>query len=206
MLYTKDKIRYDLLDHRREIIINDKFLFIQIPKNGSSSILKSCREKKLTKKINCFKHEGVDYLSKINDLSKIDVLTTIRNPFSRLVSFHLHHNKNIKIKESIKIFKIDVKKLFKNKNWGEFYFSQIEYLKINNTYKENIKKYKIEKGMCKIIEEINENYKIELKPNNINKHVEEYDFRDFYDSSTIDFVINEFEEEFVKLNYSMKIK
>ena len=45
-----------------DVVINDKFIFIQIPKSGSTSVVTELKNINLTKFIKCFRHEGIRYI------------------------------------------------------------------------------------------------------------------------------------------------
>ncbi len=42
-----------IVNKMNDIIINDKFLFIQIPKTSTTTLLNICKKYKMTKKLNC---------------------------------------------------------------------------------------------------------------------------------------------------------
>ena len=92
------------------IILNKYFLFIQIPKSSSTTVLHVCQNEKLTTKLPCYRHEGLLYLENFID-SRLPVYAVVRNPYTQIFSYFFHRlryaeislNNAITLKENFKL-------------------------------------------------------------------------------------------------------
>ena len=204
---TKEQIdSYDL-------VINDKFIFIQIPKTGTSSVVSELKNINLTKNIKCFRHEGIRYIQHLYENKKLPVYAIVRNPYRQVLSYFFHR---INYGE---IFVDKNKIVFEFRKWCKeselsknIHLLQNKYLETNNpVVKEQIKVFKFEDGIDFFIEYLNKNHNLSLNTKfhtNVNK-VSEYKnvpFLDFFDQATIDIIKRDLKSQFDSFQYSMDIK
>jgi len=194
------------------ILVDNKFVFIHIPKTSGSSFTKIIKEHAISDKKKydsglgwqgtfhfnngCCKGQHTS----INDLNEIDMLkiknlqiiTIVRNPYSWLVSvyesFYLKKIETfekfiLNLKKKIKI----IEKLLQTEYIKNKYNIDIEIYKFEENPHESIcKKYNLE---YKIIHEINRKR---------NKKIKEY-----YNNKLINIVNSIFRDDFIYLNYKM---
>ena len=202
MIWKNMKCKFD-------IILNDHFCFIQIPKTSSTTILKRCEELNLVKKLPCYRHEGLLYIEQfINDLN-LPVYVVVRNPFEHIHSYFYHTlrykefnlNNNISIVENFEIF-------CKN-NINNVHLRQADYLISNKNL--NVKFFKF--GENKVINDyILEKHNIDLKLENLhlNKNPLKNDSLDiktfFTNKKIVDLIIEKRFIEFELFGFSKNIE
>jgi len=197
-------------NYNEDLIINKHFIFIQIPKTGSTSILFSCKKiKNLTRSFTCYRHEGINYL--LNTLSdefkNKDIYTTVRNPFSQIVSWYVHvlrgHNANYLIsKKDIENFKPWLKKTGIN----DIHIKQNEYLLIDNKLPKNLKFFKFEDGIENVIKYLNNKHNLNMDCLDFNKaEYGKFNYKQFYDNESIQLVLKERKLDFELFNYNKNI-
>jgi len=195
------------------VVINNKFIFIQIPKSGSSSIVAELKNINLTKFIKCYRHEGINYIQHLYENKNLPIYTIVRNPYRQTLSYFFHRinygeifvNKNNIILEFRKWCKEN--DLSKDKH-----LVQHKYLEINNSMiKEKIKVFKFEDGIDFFMDYLNKHHNLNLNKNtreNVN-NIPEYQkipFLNFFDESTINIIKRNLKKEFEIFQYSTDIK
>ena len=181
-----------------DIIVNDKFIFIQIPKTGSTSIYDECTKNKLVTSLNCYRHEGLNFILQINkNYKELPVYCVVRNPFEQIVSWYLHckrvHNIKLEFNNWLK------------ENINDVHLSQSDYILVNNKIPDNVKIFKFENGIDKIVEYLNKTHNLNLKTLDLNKN-EKYNWKDYYkNKKNIDIVVKHREKEFKLFNYPTNI-
>jgi hypothetical protein len=196
-----------------DVVINDKFIFIQIPKTGSTSVVTELKNINLTKFIKCFRHEGIRYIQHLYQNKNLPVYAIVRNPYRQVLSYFFH--------------RINYGEIFVDKNniiWEfrkwcreselskNIHLLQNKYLETNNlVVKEKIKVFKFEDGIDFFIEYLNTHHELNLDTNihtNVNK-VTEYKnipFLEFFDEATINIIKRELKKQFELFQYSTDIK
>jgi hypothetical protein len=191
------------------IVLNKHFLFIQIPKTSSSSILKSCIKKGLVvTNMNCYRHEGLLYLENFID-EKLPVYAVVRNPFNHIFSYFFHKvrwneiklDDTISLKENFENFVID--------NVNNDHLRQCDYIKSNKNIKVNLVKFE-DKNIANIL---NNKFNVKLDENNIvnendcPKYIEsKKDIKSFFTNpKIIDLIIKERSNEFETFKYSTNV-
>ena len=116
-----------------EVVINNKFIFIQIPKTGTTSVVTELKKVGLTQHIKCFRHEGIKYIQHLYSNKNTPVYAIVRNPFRQTLSYFFH--------------RVNYGEIFVNKdniimefrNWckgsnlsGNIHLLQTKYLETNN--------------------------------------------------------------------------
>ena len=195
-----------------DVVINDKFIFIQIPKSGSTSVVTELKNINLTKFIKCFRHEGIRYIQHLYQNKNLPVYAIVRNPYRQVLSYFFH--------------RINYGELFVDKNniicefrkWcreselsKNIHLLQNKYLETNNQIvKEKINVFKFEDGIDFFIEYLNTHHDLNLNTNihtNVNK-VTEYKnipFLDFFDEATINIIKRDLKKQFEIFQYSTDI-
>ena len=196
------------------ILLNNKFIFIHIPKTSGSSFTKIIKEYVITNKKTYdvgMGWQGTYHFNKgccngqhtsINDLNEEDrlkianlpIITIVRNPYSWLVSVY----ENFYLK-TIPTFKKFILRLDKDKNFKFFgKLLQTEYVKNRYNYKVEIYKFE-ENPHENICKKYNLKYEFVHEINrNRNKKI-----MDYYDDDLINIVNNIFVDDFTYLNYKM---
>ena len=196
-----------------DVVINDKFIFIQIPKTGSTSVVTELKNINLTKFIKCFRHEGIRYIQHLYQNKNLPVYAIVRNPYRQVLSYFFH--------------RINYGEIFVDKNniiWEfrkwcreselskNIHLLQNKYLETNNQIvKEKIKVFKFEDGIDFFIDYLNMHHDLNLDTNihtNVNK-VTEYKnipFLDFFDDVTINIIKRDLKNQFELFQYSTDIK
>jgi len=201
--YKLYKDKNGIFDH----IINNKFVFIQIPKTSSTSILKLAYKNKLIKKQKGYRHECLAYLENFFD-NKLPVYAIVRNPFMHIYSYFFHrirHNE-IVLNNNLSIIK-NFENFVKNEV-NNVHLRQYDYIKSNKGIKVNI--YKFENN--NLMDYLVKTYKLkplQNKNHNINKLKEKnkINIKDFFKSQEIvDLIIKERHLEFKDFGYSTKIE
>ena len=208
-LWEQTKEQIELHD----VVINDKFIFIQIPKSGSTSVVTELKNINLTKFIKCFRHEGIRYIQHLYENKNLPVYAIVRNPYRQVLSYFFH--------------RINYGEIFVDKNniiWEfrkwcreselskNIHLLQNKYLETNNSIvKQKINVFKFEDGVDFFIEYLNMHHDLNLDTNihtNMNK-VTEYKnipFLDFFDEATINIIKRDLKKQFEIFQYSRDIK
>ena len=187
--------------------IKDKFTFIHIPKTAGSSLTHIVSNQIETKSENKKlyglgwqtkyhfneMHEDLNSIKK-SDLKKIenDIITIVRNPYSRMVSLCRGFGLNFKK------FISDLPEV--NNIPGKYHFIQYDYIK--NEYNLNVKFYKFEENP---LEKICSDYN--LKYEHIHRLKTNYpsdSFWDYYDRETKHIVSELCKKDFEYFNYKEK--
>ena len=134
--YKLYKDKNGIFDH----IINNKFVFIQIPKTSSTSILQLAYRNDLIKKQNGYRHECLAYLENFFD-SKLPVYAIVRNPFMHIHSYFFHRVRHNEITLNKDISLIKNFENFVRKDVNNVHLRQYDYIKSNKGIKVNIHKF-----------------------------------------------------------------
>ena len=187
-----------------ELIINDKFIFIRIPKTGSTSLLVECRNKNLTSSHTCYTHEGIVYISKtIPNFYKRDIYCVVRNPFQQVLSWYMHCYRNLpKRPMSFNAW------LKEGSGLNNVHTRQADYVLINNKIPPNLKIFKFEDGLQPIINFLNNKYNLNLNVlhSNSNPRYISNNWKNHYSNpENIKLVLESKKREFELFGYSTKI-
>lgn len=196
-----------------DIVVNDKFIFIQIPKTGSTSIVSELKKVELTKNVKCYRHEGLKFIQHLYSNIKIPVYAIVRNPFRQTLSYFFHRVNYKEIVVNKKNIIIEFRKWCKESNLKEnTHLIQTKYLETNNNdIKNNLKIFKFEDGIDFFIKYLNSRHELNLDVSfhtNENK-ISEYKniaFLDFFDKQTVDFIVKELNNQFETFKYSKDIQ
>ena len=199
---------FNKYQHTNKVILNKLFLFIQIPKTSSTTVLRACQQKNLTTLMPCYRHEGLLYLENYID-SQLPVYAVVRNPYTQIFSlfFHKIRYKDITIDNSITL-----KEQFNNfviKEVNNNHLRQYDYIKSNKNVKVNIIKFEDNN----IIDVLNAKFNLNLpnnKRHNDNEdqiyiesrpHIKEF----FSDFEIVNLIKRERKIEFTLFGYSTDI-
>ena len=185
--------------------IKDKFTFIHIPKTSGSSLTHMVSNQIETKSNNLKLH-GMGWQKKYHfnkmheDLNSVeksdfenienDIITIVRNPYSRMVSICEHLGKD---------WKTFLHRLPKMKKFfvGKWHYTQYDYIK--NKYNLNVKIYKFEENP---LEKICMDYNLKYEPIHRLKTNYKYDsFWDYYDSEKKQIVFELCKKDFEYFDY-----
>jgi len=195
-----------------DFVINDFFVFIQIPKTSTTNIHNCCIQKKLVKKIPCYRHEGLLFIEQFIENKNIPVYSIVRNPFTQILSYFFHQlnwkelllDKNLSLIENFNVF---VKKEINN-----VHLRQCDYLKSNKNIKVKIFKFENKDFNEFIKQTYNIDLELNLTNHNFNNYkkivMEIYNLteKDFFQNKEIvDLIIKERKKEFKEFNYSKDI-
>jgi hypothetical protein len=208
-LWKQTKEQIELHD----VVINDKFIFIQIPKTGTSSVVSELKNINLTKFIKCFRHEGIRYIQHLSENKNLPVYAIVRNPYRQVLSYFFHRINYGEIFVDKNNIILEFRKWCKESELSKnIHLLQDKYLETNiQIVKDNIKVFKFEDGIDFFIEYLNKNHNLSLNPNihtNVNK-VSEYknvSFLDFFDEATVNIIKRDLKKQFELFQYSMDIK
>jgi len=208
-LWEQTKKQIDSYD----LVINDKFIFIQIPKTGTSSVVSELKNINLTKHIKCFRHEGIRYIQHLYENKNLPVYAIVRNPYRQVLSYFFHRINYGEIFVDKNKIVLEFRKWCKESELSKnIHLLQNKYLETNNpVVKEQIKVFKFEDGIDFFIKYLNKNHNLSLNTlfhTNVNK-VSEYKnvpFLDFFDEATIDIIKRDLKSQFESFQYSMDIK
>lgn len=195
-------------DKMNPIILNKYFLFIQIPKTSSTTVLNSCTKKKLITHINCYRHEGLLYLENFIDVN-LPVFAVVRNPFTHIFSYFFHRIKysECKIDNSISLKENFEKYVINEIN--NVHLRQYDYIKSNKNINVNLVKFE-DKNIVQIL---NAKFNINLDENCIvnenncpeyiesKKHIKNF----FTNPEIVNLIIKERTNEFKTFNYSTDV-
>ena len=207
MLFDNLKLFKNHLNNgNNKIIINDKFIFIQIPKTSSTVIYNICTKSNLVKDIGCYRHEGLLYIEKFMK-KEIPVYAIVRNPYSHIYSYFFHR---INKKELILDNNLNLIENFENfvkNNINNVHLRQCDYIKSNKGIIVTIFKYedkKIYNYLYNTYNLINENKIINENKLPIYKKENIKEF--FINKDIVNLIIENRKEEFKMFNYSKNIK
>ena len=202
-----------------DIGINDKFIFIQIPKTGSTTIIQELIKNNLTTKTKCYRHEGIAYIQQLYENKNIPVYAMVRNPYRIVLSYFFHLinykelylDKNNIILEFREWCKDCIPHKYKLLELGNHLFQNKLLETDNPIVKEKIHVFKFENGVNYFIEYLNTYHDLSL---NITSHtnkneISEYKdipFLDFFDQFTINLIKSEFKLQFDLYRYSYNIE
>ena len=154
-------------DKKYDVVINEHFIFIQIPKTGTSSIVSELKKIGLTKNIKCYRHEGLKYIQHLYHNKNIPVYAIVRNPYRQTLSYFFHRinydeitiNKNNIIQEFRKWCK-------ESKIGSNLHLLQSKYLNTENKIiAKNIQIFKFEEnGVQFFIQYLNKIHNLHLNP------------------------------------------
>jgi hypothetical protein len=190
------------------IILNKHFLFIQIPKTSSTTVLHFCQRDHLTTILPCYRHEGLLYLENFID-SKLPVYAVVRNPYSQIFSYFFHR---LRYEEITLDNTISLKENFKNfviKECNNNHLRQCDYIKSNKGIQVNIIKFEDNN----VIDILNAKFKLNF-PNNkrVNDNEDQIyieskkKIKDFFsDSKLVNLIKKERKSEFEVFGYSTDI-
>jgi hypothetical protein len=200
-LFKKNKLN----NTNNEIIINDKFIFIQIPKTSSTVVYNMCAKYNLTKCIECYRHEGLLYIE--NFIKKeVPVYAIVRNPYSHIYSYFFHKiNKNELILDN-KLNVVQNFEIFVMNNVNDVHLCQCSYIRSNKGI--IVKTFKYEDKnfydyLCNTYNLINEN-KI-VNENKLSIYKKENIKNFFINKDIVNLIIKNRKEEFEMFNYSTDI-
>ena len=195
-----------------DIVLNNKFIFIQIPKTGTTSIVSELKKVGLTQSVQCFRHEGLKYIQHLITNKNIPVYAIVRNPFRQTLSYFFHRVNYGEIFVNRKKIILEFRKWCRENNLSEnVHLLQSNYLETNNTQlKSKIKIFKFEDGIEFFINFLNTTHQLSLDPSlHINQNkISEYKniaFIDFFDKPTIDIIVKGLNKQFDAFDYSKDI-
>lgn len=190
------------------IILNEHFCFIQIPKTASTTILNRCEQLNLVKKLPCYRHEGLLYIEQFINDNNLPVYAIVRNPFEHMHSYFYHvlRHKHYRLDKNLSI--VENFEIFCKKRIDNVHIRQIDYLNSNKNL--NIKFFKF--GENKIINDFFlEKHNIDLKLENtyINNNplkLKSPNIKSFFKNQKIvDLIIKKRFNEFESFNFSKNI-
>jgi hypothetical protein len=186
------------------IVLNDRFLFIQIPKTMSTNILNNCERRDM----DCYRHEGLGYLENFIEPT-LPVYAVVRNPYTHIFSFFFF---SLKLEE----YKLDTTRSLKE-NFESFviqridtdvHFNQVRYITSNKGI--HVKIFKFEDN--NFVTFLNETHGLNLDPNyksNENVHPlyleNKSNIVDFFSENLIQLVTSHRKREFEMFGYSTDI-
>ena len=194
-----------------DVVINDKFVFIQIPKTGTSSIVSELKRIGLTQNIKCYRHEGLKYIKHLCK-NNIPIYAIVRNPYRQTLSYFFHRINYGEITVDKNNIVEEFRKWCKDSKIGDnIHLLQSKYLDDQNKkIQERIVAFKFEDGVDFFIQFLNKTHNLSLNPNshtNQNK-VSEYkniQFLDFFDDETVDIIKTQLKLQFEAFKYSTNI-
>ena len=194
-------------NNKNTIILNKHFLFIQIPKTSSTTVLHCCKKQSLVTELPCYRHEGLLYLENFID-NKLPVFAVVRNPFTQIFSYFFHR---IKYKELILDNNLSLKENFENfvvKEINNNHLRQYDYIKTQK--KINITFVKFEDK--NIIDVLNNKFKLnffnkKINNNDISEYIEaKKNIKSFFTNPNIvNLILTERIKEFELFGYSKDI-
>lgn len=199
-LWEKDKIN--------SIVLNKHFLFIQIPKTSSTTVLNSCKKKGLITHINCYRHEGLLYLENFINVS-LPVFAVVRNPFTHIFSYFFHRIKYNEIKIDNTISLKENFEQFVVNDVNNIHLRQYDYVKSNKNINVHLVKFE-DKNIIKILNtkfDIDLDENIIVNENNCPEYIEsKKDIKSFFTNPKIvNLIIKERSNEFETFNYSTNV-
>ena len=201
------------------VVGNGKFVFIQIPKTGSTTIIQELKRNGLTNEIKCYRHEGLKFLQHLYVNKNLPIYTIVRNPYRKTVSYFFHKIKMEEIivnKENIiEEFRSWCKNIFTNNDnnhQNKLHIVQYKYLEIENRMiQSKIKVFKFENnGIKNFLEYLNKTYQLKLNidyhtNDNDNDQYKNIEFKSFFNNELIELIQKVLNDDFVLFNYSKDI-
>jgi len=190
------------------LLVNEKFVFIRVPKTGTRSTLeryKSANNKEMISKIKspCYQHEGIDYISKFiskEQYPDIKYISCCRNPYSHFYSYYHHTGGSRKFPSF--------------ESWLEHHLNTnhvgcLKYHTINNKYALD-KLFYTEGGLQDLHDYIDQYCKVKTV-NHQNKFQGTYNHNkdkiiSEFTKKSIDMIQNKYPEEFEFYGYSKNIE
>jgi hypothetical protein len=206
------------LGWHENICLNEKFLFIQVPKTASSSMLTSFLKQQtdfgldLLKFVPFHKHIGLPFIESYFKISKeLPIFAMCRNPFSQVLSTFLHlYRRNEITHYDSNCWPMDVILCFEEwckKNMRHPMVRQSSLIK--SAVPRHITVFKHEEGVHPVINYFNQSFNLNLDPylHNINTSKDSFpSVKEFYRNKELrDFVIFHRHEEFKDFQYSTDI-
>jgi len=196
------------------ICLNEKFLFVQVPKTASSSMLHSfsTQEAGLVKFVPFHKHIGLPFIERHFKIPKeLPIFAMCRNPFSQVLSTFLHFYKKNEIHhEDFDCWPMDVILCFEEwckKNMRHPMVRQSSLMK--SSVPRCITVFKQEEGVYPVLNYFNQSFNLNLEPylHRVNAYRDSFpSVKEFYrNKELIDFVIFHRHEEFEDFQYSTDI-
>ena len=188
------------------IIMNKHFLYIQIPKSGSTSVLNACKSAGLTRDMECCKHEGLLYLEQFIN-KDLPVYANCRNPFTHMFSYFFHkiHFERMDVDENN--LKLEFEK-FVRKRINNKHLRQYDYIRSNKNTKVTL--VKLEKN--DLIPTLNQRFNLKLSDGHDNRNknklykLHKPNIKDFFTNKEIvNLIITAREKEFTNFKYSTNI-
>lgn len=199
--------KYNDKDDKNTIILNEHFLFIQIPKTSSTTVLHCCKKQSLVTEMPCYRHEGLLYLENFID-NKLPVFAVVRNPFTQIFSYFFHR---IKYKELILDNNLSLKENFENyvvKEINNNHLRQCDYIRT----KKRISVFLIKFEDKNIIEILNSKFNLNFLNQKINNNdIPEYieakkNIKSFFENPDIvKLILTERKKEFELFGYSKDV-
>ena len=195
------------------LVINEKFIFIQIPKTGTTSVVTELKKVGLTKYLKCFRHEGIKYIQHLYTNKNTPVYAIVRNPFRQTLSYFFHRVNYGEIFVNKDNIVDEFRKWCRESNLSKnVHLLQTKYLETNNVnIKNKIKIFKFEDGVDFFIKYLNITHQLNLdtsfhsNENNISEY-KNIAFLDFFNKETVDLIKKQLQEQFETFNYSKDIK
>jgi hypothetical protein len=189
------------------IILNEHFLFIQIPKTSSTTVLHCCKKQSLVSELPCYRHEGLLYLENFIE-NKLPVFAVVRNPFTQIFSYFFHR---IKYKELILDNNLSLKENFEKfvvKEINNNHLRQSDYIRTKKRTSVFLIKFE-DKNIIDILNsKFNLNFSNEkINNNDISEYIEaKKNIKSFFENPDIvKLILTERKKEFELFGYSKNV-
>ena len=201
-------------NNKDNIVLNNHFCFIQIPKTASSNFLEQSIKKNLVKTLPCYRHEGLLYIEQFITNPKLPIYAIVRNPFTHIYSYFFHRLQHEEIKLNPNFDIIKNFEEFCKSNINNIHLRQCDYIKSNKNFKVKFFKFEDMNSTNSINDYIikTHNIDLELKKTHYNKNtLNEYNKNSdkiksfFKNKNIVDLIIEKRKEEFKQFNYSTNI-
>jgi hypothetical protein len=198
---------FNKYNNQNIIILNKHFLFIQIPKTSSTTVLHCCRKQSLVTELPCYRHEGLLYLENFIT-NKLPVFAVVRNPFTQIFSYFFHR---IKYKELILDDKLSLKENFENfvvKEINNNHVRQCDYIKTNKKISVFLIKFEDKNIIDVLNSRFNLNFSnVKINNNEISEYIEsKKNIKSFFTNPDIvNLIVKERRKEFELLEYSKDV-
>lgn len=200
------------------IIVNDKFIIVQIPKTGSTT-LKDCfkrynNQQILAKQIEIgiYRHEGIAVLSNLaskKEFPNIEYIGTCRNPYAQLISWYFHCIKHYQETRDFNDFIMKMNNRSKENMCGQFKYHSIDGQYIMD------KVYPFECGIKNTINDIIIRHNLKNLPNNIiekhsnqntiksyQEYTKNHNWREIISKKTLEHIQDKYQRDFDFYGYS----